>query len=203
MRDEEKESRYSEALKVVDGLISELRKDDAHSGLLSDALCLRWEITRTEDDYLAAKKEMEVSARPDHRSRLAGLMIDNGDFNEAENVLSHDLEEKDPVALLLMIDARLRANRQDAARDLFRSITAERVGLPLKYPYAMTCAYVALACDDTELRSLAKEKLKELRFVDAHAREHINDLLRVLDRDSLSTSHSIPERLRNLLRHER
>jgi len=130
-------------------------------------------------------------------------MIDNGDFKEAENVLSHDLEEKDPVALLLMVDARLRANRRDAARDLLRSIMAERVGFPLKYPYAMTCAYVALACNDAELRSLAKENLKELRFVYAHAREHINDLLRALDDDSLSIAQSILERLRNLLRHQR
>ena len=203
LRDEEKESRYTEALKVVDGLISDLRKDDAPSELLGDALCLRWEITRTEDDYLAAKKQMEASAGPDHRSRLAGLMIDHGDFDDAENVLSNDLAENDPVAQLLMVDARLRANRLDASRDLFRNVIAERIGFPLEYPYAVTCALVALACGDADLRSLAKEKLQGLRSVDPHAREHINDLSRALDDDSLSTTQPILERLRNLLRHQR
>ena len=161
------------------------------------------EITRTEEDYLAVKKQMEVSATPDHRSALAGLMIDHGDFEEAENVLSHDLEEENPVAQLLMVDARLRANRLVDAGELLRSITAERITFPLDYPYAVTCALVALACGDADLRSLAKEKLHGLRSVDAHAREHINDFLRALDEDSHSTTQSILERLSNILRHQR
>ena len=50
------------------------------------------------------------------------------------------LEEENPVAQLLMVDARLRANRLVDAGELLRSITAERIAFPLDYPYAMTCA---------------------------------------------------------------
>lgn len=199
---EARKSRHPEALRVVDRLISELREDDGHQGLLADAWSLRWEITGNQDDFLAAKKEMEICTDSMHQLCLAGLMIDHGDFDDAETFLTDALKAADPVAQLLVVDARLRGGRRDDARDLFQSITAERGTPQFEYAYAVTCAILALACDDAELKSLAQEKLQNLHSIDPHAREHVADLLRTLDDSALSVSETILERVRNFLRRE-
>jgi hypothetical protein len=106
---------------------------------------LRAEITQREEDFAAARKEMEAFADPVHEERLAIMLIEHGDFDEAERVLSNALRAGEPVAQLLAIDARLRAGRVDAAYEMLRTVDQGRITARLRYPYAATSALVAIA----------------------------------------------------------
>ena len=152
-----------------------------HRGALANALSLRWQITKKEEDFRAAKNELERLTDSQDRQDLAIILINHGDFNEAERVLSDALSAADPVAQLLIIDARVRANRIDAARELLLNIASDRVTTRLRYPYAVTYALVALACADDELMKLAAANLRQVPLIGNRVTRHVNNLLEAVE----------------------
>jgi len=108
----------SDALRNVDSVISETRNQTYAQKAFADALFLRSQITRSEEDFHAAEKEINAFSDQEHKQRFAMMLIEHGDFDKAERVLAEDLEVREPVAQLLAVDARLRAGRIDAAHAL-------------------------------------------------------------------------------------
>jgi len=170
-----------EALWKVDSVIAELTEKSGHGGLLADAMSLRWNITNEEKDFQAAKTELEKSTDSEHPQHLAVILIDHGDYDEAERILSDALTAGDPVAQLLIIDARIRANRIDFARDLLLMITPDSVTPHLLHPYAVAYALVALAYADDDLKKVAAAKLRQLPANGTRVAKHVNDFLGALE----------------------
>ena len=115
-----------EALQKVDLVLSGMMGASGHQGAFADALTLRWEITKKEEDFWAAKNELENFTDSQNWQALAIILIDHGDFDEADRVLAGALNSGDTVAKLLIIDARLRANRIEDAREVLQGIASER-----------------------------------------------------------------------------
>ena len=115
---------------------------------------------------------------------LATLLLDHGNFDEVEHMFCDAATLGDPVAQLVTLDARLRANRKEGAREMLLNIDAEALSAHLHYPYAVACAYVALACGDNELRAVALTRLRRLSSQSRGAVEHTNQLLKALSNDS-------------------
>jgi hypothetical protein len=185
-----------EALQKVSSVIGELKEMSNHHGLQADAMSLRWYITKEEQDFRVAKNELETFTDPEHRQHLAGILIDHGDYDEAERILSDGLTAGDPVAQLLIVDARLRANRIDSARELLLMITPDRVTPRLQHPYAVAYALVALACADDGLKKLAAVKLRQLPSIGTRVETYVNDFLEALDGHEITRRKSPMARFR-------
>lgn len=187
-----------EATRKIDSVIIELIETSSYAGLRADAMSLRWYITKKEQDFRAAKNELEKIMDPEKRQNFAAMLIDHADYEEAEQILADPLTAGDPVAQLLVVDARTRANRIDAARELLQIIAPDRITSRLQYPYSVACAHVALACADNDLKKFAADKLRQLPSIGTRVATHVNDLLEILEGHKNAGQDSIMSRFRNL-----
>jgi hypothetical protein len=174
-------SKRDEALRRVDSVITELAKKSGYEGLRADAMALRWHITKDEQDFRAAKSELEKTTNSEHPQHLAAILIDHGDYDEAERILSDAVTACDPEAQLLIVDTRIRANRIDSARDLLLTIAPDSVTPNLQLPYAVAYALVALASEDDKLKKVAAAKLQNLPAKGTRVAKYVNDFLEALD----------------------
>lgn len=187
-----------EAIRTLDLVIAKSAGKGSERGVFADALSLRWKITQNEEDFKIAKRELETFADSEHRRKLAVLLMDHGDFDEAEAVLSADLNAADPIAQLVIVDARLRAGRIDPARALLLSIRPDGLAARLQYPYAVAFTYVALSCNDVELKKLAAGKLRQLPLTGNQMTTHVNTLLEALNDNNIARRDSIVARFSRL-----
>jgi hypothetical protein len=192
--------RQAEAVRKVDSVMAELMEMSGHRGLRADAMSLRWYITKEENDFQAAKNELGALPGPEHQQHLAVILIDHGDYNEAERILSDALIAGDPVVQLLIIDARLHANRTDSARELLLIIAPDRIMLRLQYPYAVAYTLVALACEDDGIKKVAAAKLRGLPTIGTKVAIQVNDMLKALEGDENMERKSPMARFRGFLR---
>jgi hypothetical protein len=170
-----------EALRRVDSVITELAKKSGYEDVRVDAVVLRWRITEDEQDFCAAKSELERTTTSEHPQQLAIILIDHGDYDEAERILSDALAAGEPAAQSLIVDARLRANRIDSARDLLLMIAPDSVTPNLQLPYAVAYALVALASGDDNLKKVAAAKLRNLLAPGTQVAKIVNDFLKALE----------------------
>lgn len=158
------------ALQLVDSTINELRNGSSGIAWHAEAMLLRWQITKNTTDL---QRLIELINRRSRSScnHYASILIDEGKYSEAEDLLRDHVDSVDPVPRLLLADARIRAGNPDSARELFNTI--ERKDLPrrLLHAYAVAAGLVALSCKDERIRQLAIQCLNELGLsgsVDPH-----------------------------------
>jgi hypothetical protein len=169
------------ALRELDLAIAEAAADAANRSMLADALSLRWEITQEDEDFRKAKTVLEALDLDQHWETLARLLINHGDYNDANAVLVKGLEVGDAVAHLLAVDVRLRLSQTDSARELLLSLSEDSIHSHLLYPYAYTMGLVALACSDPALKVEAALHLRKV-LQETPALEHAKTLLAALGR---------------------
>lgn len=169
------------ALRELDSAIVDASVDTDNRSILAEALALRWEITRKAEDFLAAKTALEVLDPEQHWKRLASLLIDHGDYDEANAVLTKALQAGDVVAYLLAVDARLRLGQLDSARELFLVVPTENLSSDLLYPYAYTMGLVASMCGDQELKREAVSRLRKIVALNNPAMKPAKILLDALE----------------------
>ena len=126
------------------------------------------------------RDEMAKVTDVGHPQQLAAMLIDHGDYDTAEELLSNELGAEDLEARLLIVDARLRTNQTKAARDLLLMIPPDSVTPHLCYPYAVACALVALASSDDDLKRLAIAGLRDLPYIGTKAAEQAKAFLEIL-----------------------
>lgn len=192
--------KQGEAIRKIDSVIAELIETSGRRSLRVDAISLRWYITKEEQDFQAAKTALGVPPDPEQQQHLAAVLMDHGDYQEAERILSDALIADDPVAKLLIIDARLRANRTELARELLLSITPDRVTARLQHPYAVAYTLVALASGGDGLKKIAAAKLRQLPTIGTRMELHVNDFLKALEGDENTERKSPMARFRGLFR---
>jgi hypothetical protein len=108
-------------------------------------------------------------------------LIDHGDYEEAEQILSDAVIACDPEAQLLTIDTYIRTNRIDSARNLLLMIAPDSIPPNLQFPYAVAFAFVALASGDDSLKKVATAKLRNLPTVGAREGNYVKDFLEALE----------------------
>src|SRR5205085_252194 len=97
------------ALLHVESAINEATGDTALPSLLAEGLRLRWEITRDESDFEKARQGVAAVSDAEDCQKLVSLLIDHGDYKEADGLLAPGLAAGDVRAHLLAVDSRLRA----------------------------------------------------------------------------------------------
>jgi hypothetical protein len=194
LRSGDKES----ALLGLESVISMAGAQADNRSLLASALALRWEMTNDDADFLKARVTLETLSPEEHWRELASILVDHGDYDEAEAVLASPLKEGDVAAHLLAIDARLRAGKTTLARELFLALQPDRISPGLVYPYAYTTGLLALACNDSELKRTAISNLRKVVAADTPTVQPAKEMLAALE-DADASSGSIVDRLRKLV----
>jgi hypothetical protein len=174
-------SERDKAQQKVDSVLRELTEKSGYEDLRTDAMVLRWYITKDEQDFCAAKSELEKTTTSEHPQPLAIILIDHGDYDEAERILSNAMAAGDPVAQSLIVDARLRANQIDSARDLLLMIAPDCITPKAQLPYAVAYALVALASNGDDLKKVAAANLRNLSATGTRLKKYVNDFLQALE----------------------
>jgi metal-responsive CopG/Arc/MetJ family transcriptional regulator len=169
------------ALTEIDSLIADLGANVQDQSTLAEALSLRWRISTDEEDFRAARAELERFGSEEDWQTLVGLLIDHGDYDDANEALTTALEAGEIVAQLLAVDLRLRMGQTDSARELLVSMAAESIPPDLLYPYAHTMGLVALMGEDPELRSTAALNLRKVVAIDNAISKPAKALLAALE----------------------
>jgi hypothetical protein len=152
------------ALRIIDGLLASARGKPEMEGLLADALLLRWQVSQTDEDFVAAKQGLEGLADAEHRRDLAVLLIQHGQYGEAMRILE-PADEGDSMAAVLRIEVLLRSNKSQEAKETFAKIDRGKVPRHLEHPYVHTMALVALATGDVDLQRSALKEFQALQPV--------------------------------------
>jgi hypothetical protein len=171
--------KQSEALPIIISIMAELAKVRGHTGFYSEACVLRWRVTKTESDLRAAMDAVGRTQDMIIRHRFAEILIDEGGYQEAEQVLAADITNGEPVAKLLITDARIRSGGRESARELFLSIERANVARKYLHPYTVAAAHVAVFCNDSVIRDLALDCFKQLPVAVTIA-QGMQELLKVL-----------------------
>ncbi len=153
--------RREEARKLLDTVIAESGRSKSRQDEIPEALVLRWRITKEANDFGVALEAMQRGDDAD-RQRYGGILIDGGKYAEAEHLLSGQIEKGDPIAKLLIVDARVRTGSTGSARDLLLSIRAGQISDRLKHAYAVACSLVALSSKDAAIRTMAIHAIQAL-----------------------------------------
>jgi hypothetical protein len=168
-----------QALSLVQAIM-----DETSSGKASDersrATVLRWAITVDDTEFPLAFAEMKSQTETSDQIRNGVFLIDRGKYEEAEEILGEVAACGDIKAILLLVDARLRSDRSDAARRMFMSVARERVPETLEYPYAHTLCLLVCAGRHADLKEDAITLLSRIRSAGAEQDKQIRTMLDVL-----------------------
>ena len=175
--------KREKALPIIDSIISEFGPDSSNRAFI-DGLILRWRITKTNADFQLARDAVKGAGESRPRHHFGGVLIDEGKYAEAEDILAADIETGDTVAQMLLTDARIRSGNADSARQLFLRTQRDQISSQYQYPYAVTACQVALSCRDEEIRGLAILSLSEILPTSPEEEKHVKDLLLSLQSDS-------------------
>ena len=171
--------KQSDALPIVVLITTELDASKGRTGFYSEACVLRWRITKNQSDLHAAIDAVERTQDILIRRRFAVILIDEGSYREAEQVLAADIANGEPVSKLLITDARIRSGSHESARELFLTIDRSTIAQKYLHPYTVAAAHVAMFCNDSVVRDLALDCFKLLP-IEVTAAEGMRELLQAL-----------------------
>jgi hypothetical protein len=158
--------------------------DETSSGKASDerssATVLNWAITKDDNEFPLAFAEMKGQTEDSDRIRNGIFLIDRGKYGEADEILGELAAGGDIKAILLLVDARLRSERSDAAREVFASIAREQVPENLAFPYAHTLALLVSAGGHADLKEDAIALLSRLPSAGGGQDKQVRAMLEIL-----------------------
>lgn len=168
-----------QALPLVQTVIDETSSGKA-SEERSRATVLKWAITEDETEFPLALAEIKAQTEDSDRIRNGIFLIDRGKYGEAEEILGEVAAGGNIKAALLLVDARLRLTRSDAAREMFFSIAREQVPETLAYPYAHTLGLLVGAGGHADLREDAIALLSKLPPAGGEQDKQVRSMLDIL-----------------------
>ena len=154
--------RIEEALGIVDVVIRKTREKEELAVPRTAALDLRWRISGSETDFRGARRELEKCDGPEVKKRLLSMLVDHGEWEDAERLLPDRAAGEDVIVELLRIEILLNASQIKEACDLVRKIPADLVAGRLRGRYAYTIGLVALEAEDSELVATATRLLRSI-----------------------------------------
>lgn len=169
------------ALPELDLAIAEASANTNNRSMIADALSLRWRVTKSDEDFHTARTAFEALDPEQHWQTLASMLIDHGDYDDANAVLANALAAGDVPASLLAVDARLRMGQTDSARELMLALPPDSIDPRMLYPYWHTMGLVALMCNDPELKPAAASNLRKLVANDTSLLKTAETLLAALE----------------------
>jgi hypothetical protein len=111
------------------------------------------------------------------------MMASYGKYSEAERLLSAQVEAGDPIAKLLVADARVRNGETASAREVVLDINVEEIPARLRYVIAVACPVLALSSRDAKIRALAIRAVQTLPKSRQEDDQNVRELMRGLNDD--------------------
>jgi hypothetical protein len=170
-----------QALPLVQAILEETSSGKA-SDERSRATVLKWVITEDENEFSLAMAEMKAQASESDQIRNGVFLIDHGKYGEVEDILGELAANGDIKANLLLVDARLRPQRSDAAREMFISIAREQVPEPLEYPYAHTLGLLVCVGGHVDFKDDAITLLSNISPAGGEQDNQVRAMLEILKR---------------------
>ena len=171
--------KSSQAMSLVQAIVNETASGKA-SDERSSAMVLKWAITGDDTEFPPAHEAMKGQSEEADRIRNGVFLIDRGKYGEAEEILGELAASGNIKAILLLVDARLRSRRSDAAHEMFVSIARERVPESLAYPYAHTLALLVCAGGHSELKEDAIMLLSRIPSAGGEQNKQVRSMLDIL-----------------------
>ena len=171
--------KSAQALSLVQAIVDETASEKA-SDERSSAMVLKWVIIGVDAEFPPAFEAMKGQNEDNDRIRNGVFLIDRGRYVEAEEILGELAANGDINAILLLVDARLRSQRSDAAREMFVSIVRERVPETLAYPYAHALALLVSAGGHRDLKEDAIALLSAIPAAGGEQDEQVRTMLEIL-----------------------
>jgi hypothetical protein len=169
------------AMPLVQAIVDETASGET-SDERSSAFVLKWLISGDDAEFPPAFEAMKGQIEGIDRIRNGVFLIDRGKFGEAEEILGEVAACGDIKASLLLVDARLRSQRSDAARTMFLSIARERVPETLAYPYAHTLGLLVAAGGHADLKEDAITLLSAIPAAGGEQDKQVLTMLEILRR---------------------
>lgn len=147
------------ALAIIDSITSESIQENA--GVQTEALMIRWKMTRTDADFESFSSAIDRE-NIESRKRYGAILINEGMYNDAQQLLEADRNSGDAVAMLLLADALIRGAKGASARNILLGVEQDQLPGALRHAYALAAGNLALACKDEEIRQLAIAAIRGL-----------------------------------------
>ena len=170
--------RNQDALSILDSIILESRLSEEDRAIQSTALIARWKIRRFDTDFSAVMDSMDRPEDEGRRRNLAGRLIDEEMFADAERLLAKDVSSGDSTAILLTADARIRDGRPNEARGLLLAVKPHDLSGQYVEAYALATGHLALAISDETVAQLAIGALTDLSV--SPKKEYVDSLVKAL-----------------------
>jgi tetratricopeptide (TPR) repeat protein len=157
-------------------LIAVVLKEADKPGTIRRATTLRWQVSRSEDDFQSLFDLMK--AEEDEDSRLAGAsyLFDHGKPEAALDLLKSLLDRNNPVAGLSAAEGDIRHGDCVAAAERLSSIKLDdSSSVDVRLGFAHLQALLVLECDKGDMRQTALEQLMELKQINPSP--HIDQLI--------------------------
>ncbi len=176
------------ALAMVQSIIAESSTDGSDTGAPTEALMLRWRVTKSPSDFQSFRDAIGRESEIESRHHCAAILIDEGIYDAAEEILAEDVRGGDPSAKLLLTDARIQMGNVESGRVLFLTIERQQLSQQLQFPYAVVLGHLALACKAEEYRREAISLLSVLRPLTAEMNRQVRNLLQALQSENFTTA---------------
>ena len=171
-------NRIEKAVKVVDGVIGRTQGKEDLAVARTAALDLRWRISGSDSDFRNARRELEGCEDLYMERRLLAMLVDHGDLEDAEALLSDRVTKGDAVAQMLRIEILLDTNRTEQAVESVRELPVDRMAGRLRSRYGYTMGVVALRAGDAGLAATAAGVL---RCIDTEEGGLVGEWAKMLD----------------------
>jgi hypothetical protein len=158
-----KQGLETEALDIVDKLLTASNRHTVRRG----ALALRWEITKSEEDFGRLLNLMKSEEENEGKFSAAAYFQSKNKPDAALDVLAELLEAKHPIAQLIAAECDIRLGNCDSAEDrLLTGETGESNIPDLRVGVAYLRAMLVLECGKSHLKNEALKRLNELSASD-------------------------------------
>lgn len=158
----ENDSR-SEALASVD----EVLKTSAQRQTTSTALALRWSISGEDEDFQKFYSFMQAAETEEERTSAAALLISRNREGAALDLLKPLLENKHPVATLLVVECEIRSGKcTDAAERLGSMDVNASSSQQVRSGFALAHGMLVIECGREDLRGSATKLVKDILSVE-------------------------------------
>lgn len=153
----------TEASDIVDQLLTASNRHTVHRG----ALTLRWEITKSEEDFGRLLNLMKAEKENEGKFSAAAYLQSKERPDAALDVLAELLEAKHPSAQLIAAECDIRLGNCDSAEDRLSTVEVGESSISdLRVGAAYLRAMLVLECGKSHLKDEALRRLNEFSASD-------------------------------------
>jgi len=161
-------------------LIAVVLEEADYPATILSATVLRWQVSRSEDDFQSLFHLMDAEESENSRLSGASFLFDHEKPEAALDLLKSLLDRNHPVACLLAAEGHIQKGDCVAAKRRLSSVKlSDSSPVEVRLGFAHLQALLVLECGETDMRQAALEQLMELKKFKPSP--HIDQLIAALE----------------------